>query len=374
MADSKGSIAELFADLPDPRLDRNKKHRLDDILTIALCAVLSGADTWAEVEFYGRCKEPFLRQFLALPHGIPSHDTFNRVFALLDPKPFAECFGRWMTAVGEATGLVPVAIDGKAVRGATRPTASGRLHLVTAWATANGLALGQQAVADGSNEVAAIPELLRLLDLKGTLVTIDAAGCQRGNAALIRAQGGHYLLAVKGNQPGLHDAVRAVFDRACETDFAGVRYDEHASEGDGHGRHEERYVTMIYEPDGLPDDWPDVAAVVLVGRERVVNGKRTSTAHYYLTSYRGTAAQLAGWVRGHWGIENGLHWVLDVAFREDDNRTRDANAGANLGLLRRIATTLLKRVEAEGSIKGRRRQAGWDNTFLMKALQGIPAL
>jgi predicted transposase YbfD/YdcC len=374
MAASQGSIAELFADLPDPRLDRNKKHRLDDILTIALCAVLSGADTWAEVEFYGRCKEPFLRRFLELPHGIPSHDTFNRVFALLDPGRFAECFGRWMAAVGEATGLVPIAIDGKAVRGAPRPTASGRLHLVTAWATANGLALGQQAVADHSNEVAAVPELLRLLDLRGTVVTLDAAGCQRENAAIIRERGGHYVLAVKWNQPALHDAVRAVFERACGADFAGVRYDEHATEDDAHGRHEERYVTVIYDPDGVPADWPDVAAVVLVGRERVVNGVATSTAHHYLTSYPGTAAQLAGWVRGHWGIENGLHWVLDVAFREDDNRTRDANAGANLGLLRRIATTLLKQMEAKGSIKGRRRQAGWDDTFLIKALQGIPAL
>lgn len=374
MAVSTGSIAELFADLPDPRLDRNKKHRLDDILTIALCAVLSGADTWAEVESYGRCKEDFLRRFLALPNGIPSHDTFNRVFALLDPTAFAECFGRWMAAVGEATGLVPVAIDGKAVRGAERPTASGRLHLVTAWATANGIALGQRAVADHSNEIAAIPELLRLLDLKGTVVTIDAAGCQVENARLIRERGGHYLLAVKGNQPGLSAAVAGVVDRACAADFAGVRFDQHEAVEDGHGRHEERYVTVIYDPDGLPPDWPDVAAVVQVGRERVAKGTAASTSHYYVASHPGTAAQLAGWVRGHWGVENGLHWVLDVAFAEDANRTRDANAGANLGWLRRIATTLLKRMEAEGSIKGRRRQAGWDDTFLVRALQGIPAV
>jgi predicted transposase YbfD/YdcC len=373
MAASTGSIAELFADLPDPRLDRNKRHRLDDILTIALCAVLSGADTWAEVEFYGRCKEPFLRRFLALPHGIPSHDTFNRVFALLDPRAFAECFGRWMTAVAAATGLVPVAIDGKAVRSAPRPTASGRLHLVTAWATANGVALGQQAVADGSNEVAAIPELLRLLDLTGTLVTLDAAGCQRENARLIRERQGHYLLAVKGNQPALFEAVRAVVDRACEADFAGVQFDQHEAVEDGHGRHEERYVTVIREPDGLPGAWPDVAAVVLVGRERVAKGTAASTTHYYVTSYPGTAAQLAGWVRGHWGIENGLHWVLDVAFREDESRTRAGHAGANLAMLRRVAVSLLKRAGDHGSIQTRRLMAAWDDDYLLTALRGIPA-
>ena len=168
-------------------------------------------------------------------------------------------------------------------------------------------------------------------------------------------------------------AVRAVFERACEFDFAGVRYDEHAGEGDGHGRHEERYTTAIYDPEGLPPEWPDVAAVLLVGQEREVDGKRTSTSHTYLTNSAGTAAAIAGWVRGHWGIENKLHWVLDVAFREDASRTRDLNAGANLAMLRRVAVSLLKRAEAKGSLQTRRMMAAWDDEFLLQVLQGIPA-
>ena len=217
----------------------------------------------------------------------------------------------------------------------------------------------------------AIPELLKVLDLKGALVTIDAAGCQVDIARQIRAKKGHYLLAVKGNQPGLADAVQAAFGRACAADFAGVCYDTHAQVEDAHGRHEERYVTVIYDPEGLPAEWPDVAAVVLVGRERGVGGKNTSTAHYYVTSYRGRAKALGRHIRGHWGIENGLHWVLDVAFREDANRTRLRNAGANLGLVRRVAASLLKQVSGKGSIKGKRLHAALDDAYLLQVLQGF---
>jgi predicted transposase YbfD/YdcC len=368
------AITDVFADLPDPRLDRNKRHHLTDILTIALCAVLCGANTWEQIAAYGVAKRDWFGRFLALPNGIPSHDTFYRVFTALDPKAFAERLGRWMAAACEAAGLIPIAIDGKSARRAKRATATGCLHLVSAWATENRLTLGQVAVPDGSNEIAAIPELLRTLELAGALVTIDAAGCQTENARLIRAGGGHYLLAAKGNQPALEAAVQAVFDRAGEAGFEGVRHDTHASAEDGHGRHEERYVTVIYDPVGVPADWPDVAAVVLVARERQVGGKNVSTAHYYLTSYAGTAAEIAGFVRGHWGIENGLHWVLDVAFREDESRTRSGHAGENLGLVRRAAVCLLKRAGDKGSIETRRLRAGWDQDFLLQALQGIPAI
>jgi predicted transposase YbfD/YdcC len=303
---------------------------------------------------------------------MPSPDTFNRVFALLDPKKFGECFARWMAAVGEANGLPPVAVDGKAVRGAPRATASGCLHLVSAGATANGVASGPRAVADGSNAIAALPDLLRLLDVDGALVTLDAAGGQAEIAGQIRDQGGHYLLAGKGNQPMRQAAVPAVFDRACAADFGGVRYDTHATAADGHGRHAERYVTVSYDPPGLPADWPDVAAVVLVGREREVNGTNASTAHYYLTSHRGSAAELGRLIRGHWGIENHLHWVLDVAFREDESRTRVGHAGANLGMLRRVAVSMLKRAGDHGSIQTKRLMAAWDDDFLLTALRGIP--
>ena len=347
------SIARYFSDLPDPRVDRTKKHQLGDILVIALCAVVCGADSWDEV------------------NGIPSHDTFGRVFARLDPEAFGKCAAGWMGAVCEAAGLRHVAIDGKAVRAAPGNTFSGCLHLVSAWAAENRLILGQQQVADGSHEIAAIPDLLRVLELRGALVTLDAAGCQKAIAEQVREQGGDYLLAVKGNQPALHDAVRAVFGRACEADFAGVEHDGHESVEDGHGRHEERYTTVIYDPEGLPPGWPGVAAVVLVGREREVGGANASTAHYYLTSLRGTAEQLAGLVRRHWAVENELHWCLDVAFREDANKTAAGHAGANLGLVRRVAASLLKQDPARGSIKAKRLRAALDEAYLTQVLHGF---
>ena len=367
-------ITAVFADLPDPRIETaNKRHALTDILTLTVCAVIGGAEGWEQIAEYGRRKEAFFRRFLALAHGIPSHDTFYRLFRALDPDAFAQRFGQWMAAACEGTGLVPIAVDGKSARRATRANATGCLCVVTAWASANRLTVGQVAVPDGTSEIGAIPELLRTLDLAGAIVTIDAAGCQVGNAEIIREQEGHYLLAVKGNQPALRDAVADVFERAGEADFAGVRFDTHAAVDDGHGRHEERYATVIYDPEGLPAEWPDVAAVVLVGRERQVNGVNVSTAQYYRTSHAGTAAELAGWIRAHWDIENGLHWVLDVAFREDESRTRDLNAGANLALLRRVAVSLSKRVPAKGSVHTRRLMAAWDDEFLLTVLQGIPA-
>lgn len=365
------SVARYLADLPDPRIDRTKKHSLGDILVIALCAVICGADSWEEVEAFGEAKADWLKRFLALPNGIPSHDTFNRVFARLDPQAFGECVGGWMAGVCEAVGLRHIAIDGKAVRSAPRGTFSGCLHLVSAWAAENRLILGQQSVADGSHEIAAIPELLEVLELNGALVTLDAAGCQKEIAKQVRAAGGDYLLAVKGNQPTLHDAVLAVFGRACGADFAGVRHDGHEEVGDGHGRHEERYTTVIYDPQGLPPEWPDVAAVVLVGREREVKGANASTAHYYVTSLRGTAEQLAGLVRRHWAVENELHWCLDVAFREDAQKTTAGHAGANLGLVRRVATALLQQDPGKGGIKGKRLRAAWDDEYLTQVLQGF---
>lgn len=365
------AFTRYMADLPDPRVARTRKHRLDEILVIALCAVVCGADDFEAVERFGRSREAWLKRFLRLENGVPSHDTFNRVFAALDRKAFAAGFGRWMASLCEAAGLRPIAIDGKAVRGAAGDTFSGCLHLVSAWAVENGLILGQEAVAAKSNEITAIPELLNTLDLKGALVTIDAAGCQQAIARQIRKQGGDYLLAVKGNQPALQRAVHAVVERAAAGGFAGC--DTASSVEDGHGRHEERYVTVIDKPQGLPAGWPDVAAVVIVGREREVKGTNTSTAHYYLTSRRLSAAKLAGYVRGHWGVENGLHWCLDVAFREDMSRTRDTTAGANLGVIRRVAASLLKQDPGRGSIHTKRLNAAWDETYLERVLQGFQA-
>jgi predicted transposase YbfD/YdcC len=369
MPRSEISFARYFADLPDPRVDRTRWHRLDDILVITLCAVVCGADSFEEIERFGKARHGWLKGFLALPKGIPSHDTFNRVLAALDREAFSACFARWMADLDAATGLRAIAIDGKACRAAPGDTFSGCLHLVNAWAAENHLFLGSVAVADGSHEIAAMPELLKVLDLRGALVTIDAAGCQKATVRQIREQGGDYLVAVKGNQPALQKAVRAAFERAGDAGFAGC--DMAASVDDAHGRHEERYVTVVHDPEGLPGEWADVAAVVMVGREREASGRNASTAHFYLTSLRATAAELAGYIRGHWGVENGLHWCLDVTFREDANRTRDTNAGANLGVVRRVAASLLKQDPGKGSIHAKRLNAALDEKYLERVLQGF---
>jgi predicted transposase YbfD/YdcC len=363
-------LTAVFADVPDPRRDtKNKIHLLTDILTIATCAVIAGAESWEQIAEYGRTKETFFRRFLKLPHGIPSHDTINRVFARLNPEVFADRFGRWMSSASEAAGLVHVAIDGKSARHSPQGTFTGCLHLVEAWAVENRLILGMRAVPEGGHEITTIPDLLEVLDLEGALVTIDAAGCQTEIVKQIRDQGGDYLVTVKGNQPKLQAAVAAAFERAGETGFAGCSMS--ASVEDGHGRHEERYVTVIKNPKGLPEGWTDVRAVVMVGRERTINGTNTSSAHFYITSLRGGAKKLAGFIRNHWGIENGLHWCLDVCFREDDNRTRAGHAGANLAMLRRVALSLLKRADTKGTLPTRRMKAAWDDDFMLKVLQGI---
>ena len=368
-------IVAVFRGLPDPRTTTpNSRHALVDILAIAVCAIISGASGWEQIAEYGRRKEAVFRRFLALEHGIPSHDTFYRVFCRLDPAAFGERLAAWMAAACEATGLTPIAIDGKSVRRARRANATGCLHVVSAWAAASRLTLGQVAVPDGTNETGVIPDLLRVLDLAGAIVTMDAAGCQVENTRLIRDAEGHYLLAVKGNQPTLRAAVEAVFERACAGDFGGVRFDHDTTREAGHGRREERSVSVIYDPTGLPPEWPDVAAVGSVLRERVAGGVLTTTVHYYLTSYAGSAAAIAAVLRGHWGIENGLHWVLDVAFREDASRTCDLTAGANLALVRRVAVALLRQVKAKGSVETRRLMAAWDDEFLLKVLQVIPTL
>ena len=367
------ALTTVFADLPDPRREtKNKLHRLTDILVIATCAVIAGADGWEQIAEYGRRKEAFFRRFLALPNGIPSHDTFDRVFAALDPEAFADRFGRWAAEACDGAGLVHVAIDGKSARRSAKDTFTGCLHLVEAWAVEDRLLLGVRSVPDGGHEITTIPELVGTLDLTGAVVTIDAAGCQKATVAQVREQGGEYVVCVKGNQRGLRDAVAEVFERAGEVGFAGCRMA--AAADAGHGRAEERYVTVVRNPKGLPDGWADVGAVVMVGREREVGGRgNASTAHYYLTSLRASADVLAGYIRNHWGIENGLHWVLDVAFREDESRARAGHAGANLGTVRRVALSLLKRADTKGSIQTRRMKAAWDDDYMLKVLQEITA-
>lgn len=367
------SLARHFASLPDPRIDRSKKHLLGDILIISLCATIAGADSWPEVEKFGHVKLAWLQTFLALPNGIPSHDTFRRLFARIDPKAFNRCVHAWMTGLCQATGLRHVAIDGKAARAAKQNTFCGCLFLVNAWAVENRLILGQEAVAEGTNEIGTVPALLEVLDLNGALVTLDAAGCQKAFAETIRRKKGDYLLWVKGNQEDLQEAVQGVFDRAGEAGYQDLKHDGHeeVTTKKSHGRHEERYTTVIYDPVGLPAGWPDVAAVVLVGREREVKGKRTVESHYFVTSHRGTAAELAGLIRRHWAIENELHWSLDVAFGEDRNKTAVGHAGTNLSLIRKVALSLLRQDPGKGSISWKRLHAALDENYLLQALRGF---
>ena len=260
------NFAQHFADLPDPRIDRTKKHALIDILFITLCATIVGASNWEAVRQFGVSKHDWLEKFVPLENGIPSADTFERLFARINPKMFQACVMSWLAELDNVAGLKHVAIDGKALRGTPDSTFSGCLHLVQAWSVENQLFLGLEAVAQNSNEIPAIPKLLEVLELKGALVTIDAAGCQLEIAQQIRDQHGDYLLCVKGNQPSLQSAVQEIFTQAIASDFADVKYTQHETIENGHGRHDERYVTVIEEPIGVPEAWPDVAAVVQVNR------------------------------------------------------------------------------------------------------------
>jgi len=366
-------LARAFAGLTDPRIDRTKKHELVDIVVIALCATLCGADSWLEVEEFGHAKRDWLARFLRLPNGVPSHDTFTRVFAALDPAEFQRCFAAWMAAACAATGLVPIAIDGKAVRAADRNTFSGRLHLVSAWAAENRLILGQAAVPDLANEQAAIPELLKVLDLAGAVVTLDAGGCYADIAGRIVEGGGHYVLALKDNQPLLRQAVADRFQAVIEDGPPAAGYDRHEEPDTGHGRQETRTCEVLREVAGLPgqSDWPGLCTIAVVCRLCRVGETETAEVRYFISSLDADAATILALVRGHWQIENGLHWVLDVAFREDANKTRAGHAGANLAWLRRVALSLLKRAPGKGSIKGKRLKAGWDEGFLTSILREL---
>ena len=368
MSTSKLSVVEHFARIKDPRREHGKLHLLPDILTIALCAVIAGAGTWEQIELFGIAKQAWLGRLLALPNGIPSHDTVRRVFCALRPGAFEDCFVAWMNAACDACGLQRIHIDGKSLRGSRRKSKSGlcpALHLVSAWAGANHLTLGQVAVADKSNEITAIPQLLKLLDLNGCIVTIDAIGCQKEIAGQIVEQGGDYVLAVKENQPTLFADIGTLCQQALDTDFAGIKHEWFQSEAKGHGRQETRTYLAIYDPPGLSSaaDWEGLKAVVVVTRERQERDKHSCEQQYYISSAALHGQEWEEVIRGHWGIES-MHWVLDVVFLEDHSRTQDANAAANLALLRKIALSLLKRVPGKGSMPAKRLRAAWDDAYL----------
>jgi predicted transposase YbfD/YdcC len=368
-------FAPFFENLTDPRLERTKRHSLLDIMILAVCATLGNANGWADIERFGKAKLDFFRTFLELPNGIPSHDTFGRVFARLDPAALMACIQEWLDALGGVVVGDVVAIDGKTLRGSF-DTAAGQnpLHLVSAWAAETRLTLGQMAVDAKSNEITAIPLLLELLDLKDCIVTIDAMGCQKDIAQAIRAREADYVLAVKDNQPALHQAVHRAFIAHADADFSDPTLKRIKTVERSHGRDETREYFIAEAPAALvgAGQWTDVRSIGMVCRTRVVNGVESDAIVYYVSSLPPKVKQFAKAVRGHWGIENRLHWSLDVTFAEDQSRVRKDHSPLNLGMLRRLVLSILRRdTSIKDSLRGKRLRAGWDEDVLLTILTGF---
>lgn len=364
------AIQHHFRNLKDPRINRRKLHLLSDIIVIALCAVLCGAKDWQQVETFGKQRRDWLRRFLKLPNGIPSHDTFERLFDRLDPRAFQQGFQSWVAAIAAKLNIKHIAIDGKTLRGSGSPKL-GPLHLVSAWATEQHLSLGQVATAEKSNEITAIPELLEMLELHGAVVTIDAMGCQKAIASKIIERGGHFALTVKENQPKLLDDIRNAVGRALECDFQGIQHDQHSTEDRGHGRVEKRHYTILYDPEGITrkDEWESLRVVGMCVRERQVGtAAATLEASYFIGSKVMSAKSYGKVLRNHWGIENNLHWQLDVSFSEDDNRVTKRNGAENLALLRKLALMMLKRHPSKQSFACKQLLAALNPQFLEEVL------
>jgi predicted transposase YbfD/YdcC len=369
---SQPVFLDHFRALPDPRIDRTKLHPLFDILVITICAVICGADGWEAIEEFGQAKYPWLRRFLALPNGIPSHDTFARVFARIDPEQFQSCFLRWVWAVARVTNGQVLPIDGKTLRGSYDPRdAKAAVHMVSAWASANRMILAQVKTDDKSNEITAIPELLRLLDITGCIVTIDAMGCQKAIAEQIIEQEADYVLGLKGNQPHLFEDVQAVFQTILAADQLPSDVTFYQTEEDGHGRSEIRSYWMTSRIETLRDTdaWKGLQTIGMVLADREVNGQVRMEARYSISSLPNDVQQFAHAVRTHWEIENCVHWVLDVTFREDDSRIRKDHAPHNLAMLRHLVLNLLRQEKThKGSLRMKRFRAGLDDDYLAKVL------
>lgn len=378
---AQSSLVAHFRRVPDPRMDRRKEHELVDILVIAVCTLLCAGESFNDMEDFGKAKQEWFKTFLALRHGIPSHDTFNRVFAALDPQQFLDCFLRWTQSLRQAVSQEIVALDGKALRRALNQGQRVK-YVVSAWAESNGLVLGQLKVADKSNEITAVPELLRVLELRGCIVTIDAMGCQKKIAREIIEADADYVLALKGNQETVHQEVKAFLDGTLAEQQAprpaGVKLRGPAAslaslqtvEKD-HGRLETRRYYQSDHLEWFADrmKWEGLKSLGMVESIREVGGKATVERRYYLSSLKLDVATFARAVRHHWGVENKVHWIMDVCFREDQSRARAGYAAENLATLRRLALNLLKReTTKKRGIRGKQLNAGWDHAYLLRLL------
>jgi len=367
-------LIECFEGLPDPRMDRTRRHKLVDILVMGLCSVLTGGESFTDMEDFCLVRVDWFKTFLELPGGIPSHDTFNRVFSAIDPYAFLECFCRWVQGICPNLNDEVVAIDGKALRRAHNDGQS-IPYIVNAWATDNGLVLGQVKVDEKSNEITAVPELLRMLQLKGAIVTLDAMGCQKEIAADIIEQGADYVLALKGNHANVHEEIRTFFEDAvppcaiqCADTAEKDKMDFHQTIEKGHGRIETRRYWQSTDIDWFQDKglWKGIKNFGMVESIRKVKGESTIERRYYLSSLPLNAKQFGQAVRRHWGVENSLHWSLDMTFREDDSRARTKNAAQNFATLRRIALNLLKKdLSRKKSLRSKRYIASIDQDFLV---------
>lgn len=365
---------EHFSILPDPRTDRTKKHNLIDILFIAVCTMICGGEGFTDMEDFATAKEEWLGKYLELPGGIPSHDTFRRVFSILDPDAFVACFVRWSETLHKATKGEVIALDGKTIRHSF-DTVSGQpaLHIISAWASENGISLGHLRVDDKSNEITALPKLLEMLSIKGRTVTMDAMGCQKDLAERIVDKGGDYVMCVKGNQESLHEDVKYFFDECG--DFRGIEHSYYESVEKDHGRTEVRKCWAVEGEAkwlGFGEEWKRLRSIAAIRGERIIGGNKSVETRYYISSLPGDAKKIALAVREHWAIENSLHWVLDVTMNEDMSRIRKDNAPENLATLRRIAINMVKKqkIEMKGrpSVRRAMKLAGYRNSSLEQIL------
>lgn len=370
----KISILQHFANLNDPRIDRSKEHLLIDIIAIAILAVLSGADGWVGIETYGQAKYEWLKEFLELPNGIPSHDTFSRVFAKLKPEDFEKCFLSWINSITERLGVEVIAIDGKTLKQSyDRNEKQKALHIVSAWSTSHQLVLGQQKVDKKSNEITAIPALLEMLSIEGSIITIDAMGCQKEIASLIIQKKADYILALKANHKNFYKEIEEWFESARKEIFSGREYSYYKEVNGGHHRIEKREIWTVPVSSFLSVNnqliWKGLSTVTMVISERRLWNKTTRAVRFYISSLGNNAEKIGKAIRSHWGIENNLHWTLDVTFSEDASRIRKDNSPENFALLRRLAVNLLKQETTfKGSFKMKRYKAAMDNNYLVKIL------